>query len=222
MVVEQLVDRGPRPRSTVTVSSALVAFGFAYFRFPLRNFFFGCVLATMMLPGVVTIVPTYLIWNKLTSPGRALPLPREEPVPALGAEPLRQRRSTSSCSGSSSSASRASSSKRRAWTATTTGRCSGGSRSAREARADRDGGVRVQGELDGAAEAAHLPARGRHVHVPRGLRSCSICTARRRAASGDYQVIIARTVLATLPMIIVFFLGQRYFVEGIATQGRKG
>jgi multiple sugar transport system permease protein len=39
---------------------------------------------------------------------------------------------------------------------------------------------------------------------------------------GDYQVIIAGTVLATLPMIIVFFLGQRYFVEGIATQGRKG
>ena len=34
--------------------------------------------------------------------------------------------------------------------------------------------------------------------------------------------IMAGTVLATLPMIIVFFLGQRYFVEGIATQGRKG
>jgi multiple sugar transport system permease protein len=29
-------------------------------------------------------------------------------------------------------------------------------------------------------------------------------------------------VLATLPMIIIFFLGQRYFMEGIATQGRKG
>jgi multiple sugar transport system permease protein len=29
-------------------------------------------------------------------------------------------------------------------------------------------------------------------------------------------------VLATLPMIVVFFLGQRYFIEGLATQGRKG
>jgi ABC-type maltose transport system permease subunit len=25
-----------------------------------------------------------------------------------------------------------------------------------------------------------------------------------------------------LPMIVIFFLGQRYFVEGIATTGRKG
>jgi multiple sugar transport system permease protein len=38
----------------VTVSSALVAFGFAYFRFPGRNILFGLVLATMMLPGAVT------------------------------------------------------------------------------------------------------------------------------------------------------------------------
>jgi multiple sugar transport system permease protein len=29
-------------------------------------------------------------------------------------------------------------------------------------------------------------------------------------------------VIITLPMIVVFFLGQRYFVEGIATTGRKG
>jgi multiple sugar transport system permease protein len=29
-------------------------------------------------------------------------------------------------------------------------------------------------------------------------------------------------VIITLPMIVIFFLGQRYFVEGIATTGRKG
>ena len=39
---------------------------------------------------------------------------------------------------------------------------------------------------------------------------------------GDYQVILAATVMATLPLILLFFLGQRYFMEGIATQGRKG
>jgi len=26
----------------------------------------------------------------------------------------------------------------------------------------------------------------------------------------------------TLPMLILFAFGQRYFIEGIATQGRKG
>jgi multiple sugar transport system permease protein len=29
-------------------------------------------------------------------------------------------------------------------------------------------------------------------------------------------------VLVTVPIIVIFFLGQRYFVEGIATTGRKG
>jgi ABC-type glycerol-3-phosphate transport system permease component len=33
----------------VTLSSAFVAFGFVYFRFPGRNLVFGLVLATMML-----------------------------------------------------------------------------------------------------------------------------------------------------------------------------
>jgi multiple sugar transport system permease protein len=34
--------------------------------------------------------------------------------------------------------------------------------------------------------------------------------------------VIAATVITTVPMILIFFLGQRYFVEGIATSGRKG
>ena len=47
----------------VTVSSAMVAWGFAYFRFRGRGVLFGLVLATMMLPGAVTMIPTFLIWN---------------------------------------------------------------------------------------------------------------------------------------------------------------
>ncbi|XWX59529.1 carbohydrate ABC transporter permease [Clavibacter nebraskensis] len=49
----------------VSISSALVAFGFAYFRFPGRRILFGLVLATMMLPGAVTMVPQFLIWKNL-------------------------------------------------------------------------------------------------------------------------------------------------------------
>ena len=30
------------------------------------------------------------------------------------------------------------------------------------------------------------------------------------------------TVISTVPMIVLFFLAQRHFVEGIATTGRKG
>lgn len=48
---------------TVTFSSALVAFAFAYFRFPFRNALFFFVLATMMLPGAVLMIPQFLIWD---------------------------------------------------------------------------------------------------------------------------------------------------------------
>ncbi|HEX8304839.1 MAG TPA: carbohydrate ABC transporter permease [Jatrophihabitans sp.] len=59
---------------TVTLSSALVAFGFAYFRFPLRNVLFGLVLATMMLPGAATMIPVYLIWHRVGLTGTQVPL----------------------------------------------------------------------------------------------------------------------------------------------------
>ena len=49
----------------VTLSSALVAFAFAYFDFPGRTVLFAIVLGTMMLPGAVTMIPTYLIWQHI-------------------------------------------------------------------------------------------------------------------------------------------------------------
>lgn len=58
----------------ITLSSSLVAFGFAYFRFPGRRVLFGLVLATMMLPGAVTLVPNYLIWKYLGFLGTNVPL----------------------------------------------------------------------------------------------------------------------------------------------------
>jgi multiple sugar transport system permease protein len=58
----------------VTVSSAFVAFGFAYFRFPGRNLVFGLVLATMMLPAAVTMIPNYLVWNWLGLTNTQVPL----------------------------------------------------------------------------------------------------------------------------------------------------
>ncbi len=52
----------------VTVSSALCGFGFARLRFPGRNIIFGVVLATIMLPPTVTLIPLYIVfrnWNWL-------------------------------------------------------------------------------------------------------------------------------------------------------------
>jgi len=60
--------------TTVTLSSAMVAWAFAYYRFPGRNVLFGLVLATMMLPGAVTMIPTFLIWNGVGAVGTLVPL----------------------------------------------------------------------------------------------------------------------------------------------------
>lgn len=57
-----------------TLSSALCAYGFARLRFPMRNFIFGVVLATMMLPGAVTMIPVYVLFSKLEWTNSLLPL----------------------------------------------------------------------------------------------------------------------------------------------------
>jgi len=44
-------------------TSALVGYGFARYRFPGRDFLFILLLSTMMLPYVVTLIPTFLIWR---------------------------------------------------------------------------------------------------------------------------------------------------------------
>ena len=46
-------------------SCALVAYGFARFRFPGRDLLFVVLLGTMMLPGVITMIPSFLIWRGL-------------------------------------------------------------------------------------------------------------------------------------------------------------
>ncbi len=46
-------------------TASLVAYGFARFRFPFRNALFLLMLATMMLPWVVTLIPGFLIWRWL-------------------------------------------------------------------------------------------------------------------------------------------------------------
>ncbi|HIS30043.1 MAG TPA: carbohydrate ABC transporter permease [Candidatus Limivivens intestinipullorum] len=53
------------PTTLLTVaSSAFVAYGFARFRFPGKKILFGVLVATLMLPNSVLIVPRYLLYNQ--------------------------------------------------------------------------------------------------------------------------------------------------------------
>ena len=47
------------------LSSALVAYSFARFRYPGRSVLFGLTLATLMLPAQVTLIPQFILWSKL-------------------------------------------------------------------------------------------------------------------------------------------------------------
>ncbi len=49
----------------VTLSSALVAYGFARIHFKGSKIAFGCMLATLMLPGQILLIPQYIIFQKL-------------------------------------------------------------------------------------------------------------------------------------------------------------
>ncbi len=56
------------------VSSAITAYGFARMRFWGRDFWFVVLLATMMIPGVVTMIPTYVLFRVVGWVGGYAPL----------------------------------------------------------------------------------------------------------------------------------------------------
>ncbi len=58
----------------IAASCALVAYGFARMRFWGRDFWFLVMLATMMLPGVVTMIPTYVLFRVIGWVGGYAPL----------------------------------------------------------------------------------------------------------------------------------------------------
>jgi multiple sugar transport system permease protein len=55
-------------------SSSIVAYAFARMRFVGRDFLFGVTLATLLLPGVVTLIPTYVLFQRMGMVGTYMPL----------------------------------------------------------------------------------------------------------------------------------------------------
>jgi multiple sugar transport system permease protein len=51
------------------LSTSLVAYSFARLRWPGRDALFSLVLATMMLPGIVTMIPQFILFSKLPAFG---------------------------------------------------------------------------------------------------------------------------------------------------------
>ena len=56
--------------------------------------------------------------------------------------------------------------------------------------------------------------------LPRGLKA--IVDNPSVGGERNYELLAVGGVIVTIPMIIIFFIGQRYFMEGIATTGSTG
>ncbi|HSU37422.1 MAG TPA: carbohydrate ABC transporter permease [Propionibacteriaceae bacterium] len=200
----------------VALSSSAVAFGFAYFRFPGRKILFGLVLATMMLPGAVTLVPQYLIWQKLGLLGTNVPLwgmnlfgsafyiflqrqfflglPRElfEAARVDGASYFGLFR--------------------------------------RIALPLSIPSFIIVFLFEFQASWNNLQASLIYLNagsiedftVPLGISYAMTKYSPTAGGQGDYQFVMVASLLVTVPMLVLFAFGQRYFIEGVATQGRKG
>jgi multiple sugar transport system permease protein len=198
--------------ATVTLSSAAVAFGFAYFRFRGRNVLFGIVLSTMMLPGAVTMIPVYLIWNRLGMIDTQIPLwaqnlfgsafyifllrqfflgiPRElfeaARVDGCGYFGLFRRIALPLCKPA----------------------------------------LVIVFVFEFKASWSDLMKpliylqTPEYFTMPRGLKQVIDSFA----LSGHYEweIAIAASVIAVVPMIILFAFGQRYILDGVATTAQKG
>jgi multiple sugar transport system permease protein len=210
----------------VALSSALVAFAFAYFRFPGRGALFALILATMMLPGAVTMIPVYLIWNEITK--LTIETGRLAFMPDIGVNtqyPL--------------------------WVPNLFGSAFyifllrqfflGIPRELFEAaRIDGDSYFSMFRRIaiplakpalivvfifelqtkwfDLMTPLIYLRDTALYT-LPLGLKTILDQQGAGGGGEGRWEIIMAGTVLTVLPMLILFAIFQRFFVEGIATQG---
>ncbi|MFE1646652.1 carbohydrate ABC transporter permease [Microbacterium sp. P01] len=202
--------------TAVAVSSSIVAFGFAYFKFPGRSLLFGLVLATMMLPGAVTMIPIYLIWKETGLLGTWVPL---FGMNLFGSAfyIFLQRQFFLGLPKELFEA----------------------------ARLD---GTSYWGMFWRIAMPLSIPSfiivflfefqaswnnlQSALIYLnagspegftaPLGIAYAMTKYSPTNGGQGDYQYVMVAALIVTIPMLILFAFGQRYFVEGIATTGRKG
>ena len=200
----------------VTISSSLVAFGFAYFRFPFRNTLFGLVLGTMMLPGAVTMVPMYLIWKDIGVLGTTIPLWGANLFGSAFYIFL-QRQFFMGLP-------------RELFEAARIDGCTYFGLFRRIAVPLSIPSFIIVFIFEFQASWNNLQAPLIYLNfgspdqftVPLGISYAMTLFSPTAGGQGDYQWVVTAALLVTLPMLIIFTMGQKYFIEGIATQGRKG
>ncbi|MFK4114656.1 carbohydrate ABC transporter permease [Microbacterium sp. NPDC006705] len=202
--------------TAVSISSSIVAFGFAYFSFPGRKLLFGLVLATMMLPGAVTMIPVYLIWKETGLLGTWVPLWGANLFGSAFYIFLQRQFFLGL--------------PRELFEAA---RIDGASYWGLFWRIAMPLSVpsfvivflfEFQASWNNLQSALIYLNAGSvdEFTAPLGIAYAMTKYSPTAGGQGDYQYVMVASLIVTLPMLILFAFGQRYFIEGVATQGRKG
>lgn len=190
------------------ISCAAVGYGFARLKFPGRDLLFAITLATLMVPPIVTYIPTYILFAKLEMTGTYAPLI----IPKFLGDAFFIFMIRQFFLGVPWELSDA-------------------------ARIDGAGEFRIFWEImlplvrpalvvvavfsllytwhDFFGPLIYLQDRNQYP-LTLGL------FAFQGQRSLEWPLIMAGATLTTLPMVIVFMFTQRYFIRGIATTGLKG
>lgn len=189
------------------LTAAFAGFAFAKMKFPFRDQIFACLLASMMLPGIVTLIPQFVMFAKIGWVDTYYPLI----VPgAMGAafaifmmrqffitipDELIEAATLDGCNPFQTF-------------------------------------TKIIFPLAGPALAtlAIFGFKGAwndyfgpliYISSPEKFNIQQMIAATQNAYGGEPAVLMAASVLALLPLLILFFCAQRYFVEGVASSGMK-
>ena len=189
------------------LTAAFAGFAFAKMKFPYREPLFAALLATMMLPAIVTLIPQFVMFAKIGWVDTYYPLI----VPgAMGAafaifmmrqffitipDELIEAATLDGCNPFQTF-------------------------------------TRIIFPLAGPALAtlAIFGFKGAwndyfgpliYISSPEKFNIQQMIAATQNAYGGEPAVLMAASVLALLPLLILFFCAQRFFVEGVASSGKK-
>lgn len=190
-------------------ASALVAYGFAKMRAPGRDLLFAVLLASMMLPGQVTMIPVFVLFRKLGwyNSFKALIIPAFLGGGAFNIFLLRQFYMTipnelcdaakiDGCSNLGILLRIVAPLSKPALTAVGVF-------------------IFVANWTDFFSPLIYLSDQGKYT-LALGLRLFQSIN------STEYSLLMAASIVFSLPILIIFFLAQRHFIEGVTLTGMKG
>jgi len=199
------------------LSATIVAYAFARFRFPGRDIFFFITLATIMLPVEVTLIPTYLLFKNFNWIDTYLPLivPSWFGGGAFNIFLMRQFILTLPLDLDEAAKIDGASSWRILWTIIVP--------LCKPAIATMAtlGFIGNWNNFLGALIFLNTESK---YTLAVGMRYFQSAVAQGSASISKPQdhLLMGAAIMFALPCLILFFLAQRYFVQGIATSGIKG